>query len=46
MNDVKDFVKKILQENYDLGEVETVEQIKAGDTNNSFFAFTRRNGNQ
>ena len=44
MNSVTEFVKKLLQQNYDLGKIEAVEQIKAGDTNNSFFAFAQRDG--
>lgn len=44
MSGVTKFVQKLLQDNYDLGEIEAVESIKAGDTNNSFFAFVRRDG--
>ena len=44
MGNVTEFVQNILQENYDLGKIKKVESIKAGDTNNSFFAFAEKDG--
>lgn len=45
MKEITEYVKDLLNENYELGEVESVKYIKAGDTNNSFFAFIKDPGN-
>lgn len=39
MSALTDFVKRLLNDNYDIGEITRVEYIKEGDTNNSFFAY-------
>lgn len=44
MQKIADFVQQLLIENYDLGEVKQVTDIKAGDTNKSFLAFCRKDG--
>lgn len=44
MTGVEKFVKRILEENYDLGRILGVASIKAGDTNNSFLAMAEKNG--
>lgn len=41
-----DFIKKLLEENYEIGSNISVEAIKAGDTNNSFFAHAENDGNK
>lgn len=46
MRHVAEFVQSLLQENYDLGEIVKVEPIKAGDTNNSFFAIAEKDGEE
>lgn len=38
------FIRELLTENYDLGDIQSVEGIKVGDTNNSYFAFAKRDG--
>ena len=42
MKDTELFVKKILEENYDLGQIVAVSEIKAGDTNNSFMVVANK----
>ena len=39
-----EFITKLLEENYELGNNVKVEPIKAGDTNNSFFAYADKDG--
>lgn len=43
---ITDYIQKLLMENYDLGNVTTVWKIKAGDTNNSFFAVCEKDGEE
>lgn len=38
MKELKSFVKKLLYDNYPIGNILSVDYIKQGDTNNSFFA--------
>lgn len=40
MSTINDFVKNLLYEHYYIGKVLSVESIKQGDTNNSFYAFS------
>lgn len=44
MTEIAVFLRKLLRENYDLGNIVSVEFIKAGDTNNSFLATAEKNG--
>lgn len=44
MQKLTEFIKQLLQEHYDLGEVMEVTAIKAGDTNKSFLASCRKGG--
>ena len=46
MKNLCEFVSRILNEEYDLGDVSRVEAIKEGDTNNSFFAYTNNDGSE
>lgn len=43
---ITDYIQKLLMENYDLGNVTAVWKIKAGDTNNSFFAVCDKDGEE
>lgn len=42
--DTVTFVKELLEKNYKLGSDIRIEPIKAGDTNNSFFAWAKEDG--
>lgn len=44
MSQLTEFVRQLLAENYDLGDVKTVTAIKAGDTNNSFLSDCEKDG--
>ncbi len=46
MGEVELLIHKLLEEKYDLGKVEDVTYIKAGDTNNSFFAICNKDGQE
>lgn len=46
MSYLTNFVQSLIQGNYDLGEITQVVDVKAGDTNKSFFAFARKNGEE
>lgn len=46
MGDVKLLIKELLDREYNLGNVEDVIHIKAGDTNDSFFAICNKDGEE
>lgn len=46
MINITDFIRDLLTEHYDLGNVTEVTEIKAGDTNNSFLAVCEDHGDK